>query len=298
MAVGEFGAQLQPAVQLGRLGERGVRLGDPALGEQGAGDGAVHPGDQRGILGLRGEREGELGGLGGAGVGAHVHVGADDAGVQEQQCVGVVQSAPVQLVDGGFQEVDGVAEFTGEVVGDGPPADGGHPGRQGLPGEVRLGPLEVRVRLLQLAGLQGAFAQPEQRGRLFGAESVRPGLREQGGVLCGRLLGPAVGEGALGSGEAQPQVGGEVGGPAHRQLLEGDPEPAGDVPQRLVGGADPARLQGGDLSAGSASCRWVSPRSLRSCCTRRPMTSGSSRSRIRCYPQLPWCPLPLGSDSP
>ncbi|MGW4569382.1 FAD binding domain-containing protein, partial [Streptomyces sp. NPDC004561] len=38
-----------PEVQLGGLGERGVGLGDPALGEQGAGHRAVHPGDQRGV---------------------------------------------------------------------------------------------------------------------------------------------------------------------------------------------------------------------------------------------------------
>jgi hypothetical protein len=247
VAVGQLGAQPQLAVQLGRLGQGGVGLRDPALGEQGTGHRPVHPGDQRGVAGLRGEGEGELGGLGGAGVGAHVHVRADDAGVQEQQRVGVVQAAAVQLVEGGLQQVDGVPQLARQVVRDGTAPYGRHARRQRLAGQPLLGPLEALARLAQLARLQGAVPQPQQSAGLFGRQPVGLRLREQRPVLLGRLLRPAVGEDALGLGEPQPQVGGEVSGPPDGQLLERDPEPLRDVLQRLVGGAHPPRLHRGDV---------------------------------------------------
>lgn len=232
VAVGEFGADLELAVQLGGLGEGGVGLGDPAFGEQGAGDGPVHTGDQGGVRGLRGEGEGVLGGLGGAGVGAHVHVGADDAGVEQQEGVGVVQSAAVELVEGGFDEVDGVAQFTGEVVGHGPAAQRGHPGGQRGVGvrEDLPGPLEVPPGGVDFPDVDVAVAEPEQRRRPFLGEPVRVRLREQRGVLLGRGLGLAGGEGALGFGQSHPQGRDEVRGPSGGELLEGDAEPVGDMP--------------------------------------------------------------------
>ncbi|CAL2055644.1 hypothetical protein GPN2_10232 [Streptomyces murinus] len=247
VAVGQFGAQLELAVQLGGLGEGGVGLGGAALGEQGAGHRAVHPGDQRRVPRAWGERERELGGLGGARVGAHVQVGADDAGVQEQQRVRVVQTAPVEFVEGGFQEVDGVPEFARQIVGDRPAAHGGGTGRGGGVREAFLGTLEVPVGARQLAGFQGAFAEPQQRGRLLARQAVRLRLGQQFGVPSRRLLGPPVRERPPGLGEPQPQLGREMGGAAQGQFLEAHAEPPRDVPQRLVGGAHPARLQGGDV---------------------------------------------------
>lgn len=240
---------MQGAVQLGRLGERGVGLGEAALGEQGAGDRAVHAGHQRGVTGAGREGEGEFGGLRGARVGAHVHVRADRAGVEQQQRVGIVQTAAVQLVQGGLQQVHGVPQFTGEVVRERASAQGGDPGGQRGPGidEALLGPLEVLASRGQFAGLHGTLAEPEQRGGPLLGQLVRLGLGEQPGVLRGRLLRALGGEGALRLGEPESQVGGEAGGSSGDQLLVSDTEPVGEVPQRLVGGADAAGLQGGDV---------------------------------------------------
>ncbi len=247
VAVGEFRADLQAAVQLGRLGQRGVGLGETALGDQGAGDRAVHAGDQGGVAGLRGESQGELGGLGGASVRAHVHVRADGAGVEQQQGVRVVQAAAVEFVEGGLQQVDGVSEFTGEIVGDGPAAQGRDPGGQRRTGQARLGPLEELPPRHQLARLQGALAEPEQRGGLLRGQAVRLGLAEQPGVLLRRLLGLADGEGALRLGQPQPQLGDAPRRVPAGEFVEGDAEPLGEMPQGVVGGPHPAGLQGGDV---------------------------------------------------
>ena len=178
-------------------------------------------------------------------MGAHVHVGADDAAVEEEQGVGVLEAAAVELVEGGLQEVDGVTEFTGQVVGHGTTAQRGDPGGEGMVGQTRLGTLEIEPPHVQLPRLQGAFAEPEQRGGPFPAEPVPFGLREQGAVLLGRLLRRAGGEGALCLGQTQPQIGGEAGRAAGGEFVEGDTEPLGQMPQRVVGGAHPAGLQGG-----------------------------------------------------
>lgn len=208
----------------------------------------MHPGDEGGVAGLRGERQGEFGGLGGAGVGAHVHVGADDARVEEEQGVGVVEATAVELVDGGFQQVDGVAEFTGEVVGEGTSAQGGDAGGQRyVVAEGLLGLLEVLACGAQFARLHGALPEPEQGGGPHLGEVERVGLGEQAAVLRGGLLGLPGGEGALGLGEAQAQIGDETGRAAGRQFLEPDAEAVGEMPERVVGGAHPTGLQSGDV---------------------------------------------------
>lgn len=102
----------------------------------------------------------------------------------------------------------------------------------------------------EVAGVDAALAEAEQGGGLFLDEPVPLGLGEQLGVLAGGVLGSAGGEGALGLDEAQAQVGAEVGGAAGGQFLEVDAEAAGDVPQRVVGGAHAAGLQGGDVGGG------------------------------------------------
>lgn len=263
----------------------------------------MHTGDQGGVRGLRGEGEGVLGGTGGAGVGAHVHVGADDAGVEQEEGVGVVQSAAVELVEGGFDEVDGVAQLTGEVVRHGPAAQCGHPGGQRGVGvrEDLLGALEVPPGGVDFPDVDVAVAEPEQRRRPFLGEPERVRLREQRGVLLGRGLGFAGGEGALGLGQSHPQGRDEVRGPSGGELLEGDAEPVGDVPQRLVGGAHPSRLQGGDVRGGVRRLRQLSLRQP----TIGPQLLDSSPDRPRIItvrhaqrPQLPLCPLPFDSDSP
>lgn len=207
----------------------------------------MHPGDERRVADLRRERERELGGLGGAGVRAHVHVGRDDAGVEKQQGVRVVHTGPVQLVQRGLEQVAGVTEFTGEVVGDGAAAQGGHPlGQRRVP-EAPLRRLEPLLGGLQVPGLQRAFAEPEQCGGLLGDESVRVRLREEHRVLLRRDLGLAGREGALRVGEPQPQPGREMVRAAGRQLLVRHPEPLGYVPQRGLRGAYPPRLQRRDV---------------------------------------------------
>lgn len=222
----------------------------PALGEEGARHRAVHPGDERGVTGLGCEGEGELGGLGGAGLGAHVHVRAYDGGVEQQQRVGVVQAAPVQLVEGGLQQVDRVPQLPGEVVGDGPAAQGGDAGRERRVREAFLRPLEVEPGRLQLTGLDPALPESEQGGGPLRHEAVLLGLREQFRVLPCRLLRLPGGQGPLGLGEAQPQIGDEPGGAAGGQLLEVHAESLGDVSERLVGGPHPACLQGRDIGGG------------------------------------------------
>ena len=166
VAVGQLGTDLELPVELGRLGQRGVGLGDAALGEHRAGDRPVHPGDQRRVADLRRQREGELGGLRGAGVGAHVHVRADDAGVEQQQRVGVVQSRRGSARRGWTPAGSGVAEFAREVVGDGAAAEGGDARRAaGRPASSCSACLEAPPRGHQVAGLQRALAEPEQRRR-------------------------------------------------------------------------------------------------------------------------------------
>lgn len=207
----------------------------------------MHPGDEGRIthLGRQGERE--LRRLRGPRMGAHVHVRGNDARVEEQQRVRVVHPRAVEFVEGGLEQITGVAEFTGEVVGHGPAAQGGHPVRQGCVAEALFRGLETFPRGLQVPGLQGAFAEPEQRRGLLGDEPVRVRLREQRVVLLRRDLRLAGGERALGVGEPQPQIGGEVGGAPGRDLLVRHPEPLGDVPQRGLGGPHPPGLQGGDV---------------------------------------------------
>lgn len=247
MAVGKLRTDLKLAIELGGLGEGRVGLRHPALGDHRPGDRPVHPGHQRGIAHLRCQCEGELGGLGGTGVGAHVHVGRDDAGVEEQEGVRVVHSGAVQFVEGGLEQVAGVAEFTGEVVGHGTATDGRHAVRQRGVAQPLLGLLEPLARRFQVPGLQGAFAEPKQRGGLLGDKAVRLRLREESVVLLRRDLGLTGGEGALRVGEPQPQVGGEVGGAAGGQFLVRHPEALGDVPERRLGGPHPPGLQGGNV---------------------------------------------------
>jgi hypothetical protein len=161
-----------------------------------------------------------------------------------------VQAATIQLVEGGLQQVDGVPEFTGEVVRDGPPAQRRDPGGQGVVGETGLGPLEVLPARHQLARLQGALAEPEQRGGLLPGRPVRLGLDEQLGVLLRRRLGLTDGQAAPRLGQPQPQLGHEPGRTPGGEFLEGDAEPPGEMPQGVVRGPHPARLQGGDIRGG------------------------------------------------
>ncbi len=250
VAVGQLGAQVQPSVQLGRLGQGGVRLREAALGQQGAGHRPVHARHQRRVAGLRGQRQRELRGLRGPCVRAHVHVRADDAGVQQEQRVRVVQAAPVQLVDGALQQVHRVPQFPREVVRDGPAAHRRHPRGQRGVGEPRLRLLEVAPPVGEFTRVQRALAEPEQRGGLLLRQLLRLRLGQQRRVLLHRRLRLPDGEGALRLGQPQPQFGDPARGTPGRQFVELDSEPLREMPQRLVGRAHPAGLQGGDVGGG------------------------------------------------
>lgn len=151
-----------------------------------------------------------------------------------EKSIGIVQPAAVQLVDRGLEKVYGITEFTGEIVRDGPAAQGGHPPGQRLVGETPLGEFEVLLGGREIPGLHPALPEPEQRGRLFPHQPQPRGLLPRLPVLLGRRLGLAGGEGALGVGEAQPEVRGQVGRSPGHQLVVRQAELLGDVPQRLA----------------------------------------------------------------
>ncbi len=161
-----------------------------------------------------------------------------------------MQPAPVEFVEGGLQQVDGVAELARQVVGDGASAQGRDAGGQRGVGEGLLRPLEVPPGVGEFTGVQGRLAEPQLGGGLDVDEVVPLGLGEQRGVQLGGPLGLAAGERALGLGEPEPEVGGEPGGAPGGQFLVRHPEPLGDVPERLVGGAHPAGFEGGDVGGG------------------------------------------------
>ncbi|GAA2783202.1 hypothetical protein GCM10010441_05180 [Kitasatospora paracochleata] len=207
-------------------------------------------GDEGGVGGAGGEGEGEFGGLRGAGVGAHVHVGADDGRVEEQQGVGVVQAGGVELVDGAFQQVAGVAEFTGEQVGDGPAADGGGAAGQRLVGELCLGGLEVPGGVRESAGFEGAFAESEVGGGPDVGEVGLFGPVQDVGEAAGGVADVAGGEDTLGVGEGEFEFGGELGGSSGGEFVVGDAEAFGDVSQGGVGGLGAAGFEGGDVGGG------------------------------------------------
>lgn len=274
----------------------------------------MHARHQGRIADLRREGEGELGGLRGPGVRAHVHVGRYDARVEEEEGVGVVQAGPVQLVERGLEQVAGVPEFTGEIVGGRPAAHRRYPLRQRGVAEPLLRLLETPARRLQVPGVQGAFAEPEQRRRLLGRQPVRDRLREQRGVRLGGDLGLSGGERALRVGQPQPQVGGEVGGAPGRQLLVGDPEPLRDVPQRRLGGAHTSRLQGGDVRRGIGGFRQLflrqaalrpqllhpAPDDLRVVPLRHGLSMPLSRvksAQLLTIVQLPWPPCEVSPEA-
>lgn len=158
-----------------------------------------------------------------------------------------MQPAAVQLVDRRLKKVYGVTEFTGEIVRDGPSAQGGDAAGERFVGQTPFGLLEVLLGGAEIPGLHSALAEPEQRGGLLREEPEPRGLLPQLPVLLGRGLGLAGGEGALGVGEPEPDVRGQMGRAPGHDLLVRHPEPLGDVPQRLVGGPHASGLQGGDV---------------------------------------------------
>ena len=194
-------------------------------------------------------------------------------------------------------------------------AQGGDAGRQRGVAEPLLGLLEPLLGCLQVAGLQGALTESEQRVGLLGDQPVLLRLREDDREPLGGGLRGTVGEGALGAGQAQPQLGGEPGGAAGGQFLEPHAEPFGDVPQGRFGGPDPAGLQGRDVCRGVRRFRQLTlcealfrPQSLHSA----PDDLGIVTLGRTCHdvsmpgapvtpaalPQLPSVLLPLAGQSP